>query len=52
MIEKFQSTGLVVDMKHITRAHSGRSEQEITAVESVGESPWTSIRHRPQELNI
>lgn len=53
IIEKFESTGSVSDVKHTIRARRGRSEQNITAVrESVAESPETSIRHRAQELDI
>lgn len=53
IIEKFENTGSVSDVKHTTRARRGRSEQNITAVrESVAESPGTSIRHRAQELDI
>src|SRR5690349_14418587 len=53
IIEKFESTGSVTDVKHKTRARRGRSEQNITAVrESVTDRPETSIRHRAQELDM
>lgn len=53
LINKFESTGSVVDAKRSGRPRSGRSDENIamTAV-SVDDDPTTSIRHRGQELGI
>lgn len=53
LMEKFERTGSVSDVKHTTRARTARSEENVAAVrESVAENPETSIRHRAQELDI
>lgn len=46
MVEKFENSGSVIDLKHTTCARSGRSETNVEVVrESVAESPDTSIHY-------
>ncbi|KAF2899280.1 hypothetical protein ILUMI_06898 [Ignelater luminosus] len=50
IIEKFEETGSITDVRPSTCVCPGRSAENITAVrQSVAESPETSIRHRAQE---
>lgn len=51
--EKFERTGLVVDVNHTSQPHSGRSDKNIAAVrESMAKSPDASIRFRAQKVDI
>lgn len=53
IVEKFETTGSVIDVKHSTRYRRGRSVQNVSRVrDSVAVNPKTSIRRRSQELAI
>lgn len=53
VINKFEETGSIMDGKSPVRRRTGRSLENIAAVnESVAETPGTSIRHRSQQLQI
>jgi len=53
MIKKFEETVSIMDSKLPVRHRTGRSLDNIVTVsESVAQSPGTSIRHRPQKLDI
>ncbi|CAK1590754.1 unnamed protein product [Parnassius mnemosyne] len=53
VVKKFEETGSIMDNKNPLRQRTGRSLENIAAVnESVAENPKTSIRHRSQQLQI
>ena len=50
---RFEQYGTTLDSHHSGRPRTARSEENIARVrESVTESPKTSTRRRPQQLNI
>lgn len=53
LIEKFERTGSVTDVKTALRPRSGRSAENIAAVEeNVADDARTSIRRRAQQLDL
>ena len=53
IVEKFETTGLVMDQPTPVRRRNARSDQNIVAVrENVNEDPILSIPHRAQELGL
>ncbi|XP_050301230.1 uncharacterized protein LOC126739527 [Anthonomus grandis grandis] len=53
LVQKFEQTGSVANIKTPRHARRGRSEHNIAIVaESVNENPRTSIRHRSQQLDL
>ena len=53
MIKKFEETGSIMDIKLPMRHCTGQSLDNIASViESVAESPGTSIHHRSEYLDI
>ena len=53
LIQKFEKTGSVLDIKHSVRCRPVRSQENINAArESVEGNPRTSVRHRSQQLEI
>lgn len=53
IVQKFQTTGTVCDLRHVPHSRPVRSTENIEAVrESVAENPSTSTRRRSQQVNI